>query len=105
MDEPHLRELGEALYDKVLAAWQALPPPRPTLRDREFWTTHFPAFAREVSSAERDADTRVLRRIHQIASQQHELLTPADKMLGAGRVLRDVADTAGAAIRTAGGTS
>ena len=48
MDEPRLRELGEALYDKVLAAWQALPPPRPTLRDREFWTNHFLAFAREV---------------------------------------------------------
>jgi len=102
MDESRLRELVESFYERVLTAWQSLPPPRPTLRDREFWTGHFVECAREVAASAEGNDARILRRIHQIASQQYELLTTSDKMLGAGRVLRDVADTAATALRTAG---
>ena len=102
MDDSQLQVLAEAFYERLLTAWQALPPPRPTLRDREFWTRHFLDFARDVSHDACETETRVLRRIHQIASQQHELLSPTDKILGPGRVLRDVADAAGAAVRGGG---
>jgi hypothetical protein len=103
IDDSHLRGLAEAFYGRLLTAWQALPPPRPTLRDREFWIRHFLEFAHELSGDTHETDARVLRRIQQIASQQHELLSPTDKILGPGRVLRDVADAAAAALRASAG--
>jgi hypothetical protein len=103
MDDSQLRGLAEAFYSRLLAAWQALPPPRPTLREQEFWTRHFIDFAHEVSRDARESEARVLRRIQQIASQQHELLSPTDKILGPGRVLRDIADAADAALRASAG--
>jgi hypothetical protein len=102
VDESGLREIAEAFYVRLLAAWQALPAPRPTLRERDFWAQHFLDLAREVSRAAHETDVRALRRIHQIASQQHGLLSPTDKLMGAGRVLQDVADTASAAVRATG---
>jgi hypothetical protein len=102
LDESRLRELAEAFYGRVCAAWQACPMPRPTLRDQAFWTAQHLEFARQVSAAAHETDARALRRIHQITSGQYEYLSPNDRMLGIGRVMREVADTALAALRAGG---
>ena len=102
MDESRLRELAEAFYGRVCAAWQACPLPRPTLRDQAFWMAQYLEFARQVSAAAHEMDARALRRIVQITTYQHEALSPENRMLGVGRAMREVADLAQAALRAAG---
>jgi hypothetical protein len=103
MDEGRLNELAGSFYERLMSIWQALPPPRPTLRDRQFWTRHFAELGAQMAQAAEDAPLRTLRRIQQIASQQHSMLSEAERSSGGGRVLRDIADSAGSFVQNGSG--
>ena len=112
MDDAQLRALAEAFYDDVWAEHARLPTPRNEhgvvtafkQQEHEFWTNQYLGFARAVWAAtldEADARGAALRHIQELVTRHYDRLTPHDKMLGIDRVLRDIVETARAAIRAA----
>ena len=112
MDDAQLRARAEAFYDDVWAEHARLPTPRDEhgvviafkQQEHEFWTKQYLGFARAVWGATLDeADARgvALCHIQELVTRHSDRLTPYDKMLGIGRVLQDIAETARAAIRAA----
>ncbi|RPI54328.1 MAG: hypothetical protein EHM55_11180 [Acidobacteria bacterium] len=84
MDEPRLRALAEAFYERSSLL----------SHDREFRLRHYLDFARKVL----EADHTTFRLIRDTAQTHYERLSPRDKMLGAGRALKNVAEVADAAM-------
>lgn len=92
MDAARLRDLADAFYDRVWAERAKLQPSKDV--EREFWTRQYLDFGRAVRAATREANAGVLDQIYDLASRHYEHLTPHDRMLGIGRVLRGIAEMA-----------
>jgi hypothetical protein len=85
MDEPRLRALAQAFYERSSLL----------SHDRESGLRHYLDFARKVA----EADCTTFRLIRDMAQTHYERLSPRDKMVGAGRALKNVAEVADSAMR------
>src|SRR5438105_4869237 len=92
----------EALARKFYDEDAGVPPDSsPVLKDREFWIAALTAFGNTVMEAARvsavDRELAV-RKISELARRDFDHLTAQDKLMGAGRTLRSIADIAAKAV-------
>ena len=93
METDQLRVLAVMFYESIESQHSFSP------EDRECWLKGLSEFAGIVVEAVEALDQRetALDKISELAATGYEQLTPQDKFMGAGRVLRSILDLAAAA--------